>query len=381
MSSTPILDLESALPQPRTGRWIGLLVGIPLGVLLGLSSGTNLRYLPNLNGFLFLPALYVAIAIHEIGHLVFGAVVDMPPGALIVGGVVIFKSGERWLVRFDPRCMFGGLAKVLPSTGNFRRSSFAWMIAGGPVASVALTVATWGEFALHGRGTLGWIGSIFWAGLLTIIASLFPFSSGINKSDGACLWTLMRRPEQLGPWAAVLALQAEETRGVVPRDWDEEVFNRMLMAETFANEYAYVQLLAFYRFADRHQEEEALRHLENALTKSARCGKRFRQCLFLEAAWSSADVRRNVAQARTWLDRTGKVQKPLSTNSVEAAIAIREKRYDDARRYLTTMRNDINRRKLDSGLARFAKEKIAEYEQICERAIATSDTRTTSDSQ
>ena len=129
MASTPIFDLEKAPPQPRTRRWIGLLVGIPLGELLGLSPDMNLRYLPDFNGFLFLPALYVAIAIHEAGHLLAGTIVGMPPGALVVGGIVIFKSGERWLIRFDPRCIFGGgLAKVLPPQSDFRRLPFAWMI-------------------------------------------------------------------------------------------------------------------------------------------------------------------------------------------------------------------------------------------------------------
>src|SRR5882672_2998653 len=105
IASTPIFDLDMAPPQPRTRRWIGVLVGIALGVLLGLSPEMNLRYLPDFNGFLFFPALYVAIAIHEAGHLLAGTIVGMPPGALVVGGIVIFKSGERWLIRFDPRCM------------------------------------------------------------------------------------------------------------------------------------------------------------------------------------------------------------------------------------------------------------------------------------
>jgi hypothetical protein len=369
MGSTPILDLEEAPPKPRTGRWVGVLVGIALGLLLSASQEINLRYLPDLNGLLFFPALYVAIAIHEAGHLLVGAIVDMPPGALVIGGIVIFKSGERWRVRFDPRLMFaGGFAKVLPSKDNFRRSSFGWMIAGGPLASLVLTVASEVGFVLHGRGTWGWIGTLFWVGLLITFVPLLPLSSGMNKSDGARLWTIIRRPEQLRPWIAVLKLQTEETGGILPRDWDAEVFDQMLMADPSANEYPYIQLLAFYRFADQNQEDEALKHLENALRRSARCGKRFRQCLFLEAGGSSAYVRRNAAQARTWLARTGKVRKPLSTDALEAAIAICEKRYDDASRHLTTVQNSIDRLKLDSGLARFAKEKVAKYKQLCELA-------------
>jgi hypothetical protein len=243
------------------------------------------------------------------------------------------------------------------------------MVAGGPLASFALTVASEVVFILHGRGTWGWIGTLFWVGLLITFIPLLPLSSGINKSDGARLWTIMQRPEQLGPWMAVLKLQTEETGGILPRNWDAEVFDQMLMAEPSANEYPYIQLLAYYRFIDQNQEEEALKHLENALRQSARCGKRFRQCLFLEAGGSSAYVRRNTAQARTWLTRTGKVRKPLSTGSLEAAIAIREKRYDDAIRHLTAVQNNIDRRKLDSGLARLAKEKVAKHKQLCELAV------------
>jgi hypothetical protein len=80
----------------------------------------KLRYLPHLNGFLLLPALYVAIAIHEAGHLLVGRIVGMPPGTLIIGGIHIFRSGQRWLIRFDYRRIFrGGFSKVLPQKTIF----------------------------------------------------------------------------------------------------------------------------------------------------------------------------------------------------------------------------------------------------------------------
>jgi hypothetical protein len=164
----------------------------------------------------------------------------------------------------------------------------------------------------------------------------------------------------------LLALQTEETRGVVPREWDAELVKQMLEADPSTSEHPYIQLLAFYRCIHENKEEMALQHLENALARSARCGRQVRQCIFLEAASASAHSRGNVAQARTWLERAGKVKKPLSTDGVEATIAICEKRYDDARRYLASVRSQMERRRLDSGLARFAKEKLAEDELLCE---------------
>jgi hypothetical protein len=369
MSATPILDLGEAPPKSAPKKWIGVLIGTLIGILLGMSPSMHLHHFAGLNGFLFFPALYVTVAVHEMGHLLAGRIVGMRPGAIVIGGIVVFKSGQRWLFRFNYRRMFsGGLAKVLPQKGDFRPALFGWMIAGGPVASLTFTVLCGFVAIRYGRGVWGWNDTLFWVALLTAVAPLVPVSSGLNKSDGARLWILMRRPEQARPWMALWALQTEETRGVLPRNWDPELVRTALMADRFSGEYSYIQLLAFYRCTDEKKEQNALQHLENALARSASSSKVFRQCIFLEAASCSALSRGNVSQARTWLERTGEVREPASTDVAEAAIAIREQRYDDALRFLATARSRIERLKLDSGLARFAKEKLAEYEQMCESA-------------
>lgn len=365
MATTVIFDLQEALPKRISDTWIQLLIGFFLGLLLALSPLRKLGY--GFNGFLFVPALYVAIAFHEIGHLVAGSLVGMPPGALVIGGIVIFKSGDRWLIRFDHRRIFGGgLAKALPQKDDLRLTAFAWMAGGGPIASLLFLVSCAFLESRYGDGKWAWIGTLFWTGLLITIGPLVPFSSGLNKSDGARLWMLMRRPGQCRSWMALWAVQTEETRGVAPADWDAEIVSQMLMTDPSAGEYPYVQLLAFYRCMHEKKQQVALEHLENALARSARTTKLIRQITFLEAACCSALVRKNVTQARTWLQRAGKVRKPLSTNVAEATIAICEKRYDDGLRLLAAARTRIERRKLDSGLARFAKEKLAEYGQMCE---------------
>jgi hypothetical protein len=371
MRATPILDLSDAPPKSSPTKWIlALLVGGLLGVLLGMSPIMDPRYFAGFNGFLLLPALYVTIAVHEFGHLLAGRIVGMRPGAVVVGGIIIFKSGQRWLIRFDYRRIFsGGLAKVLPQKGDLRPASFGWAIAGGLFASLVFTVVCGLVELTYGRGPWGWTDTLFWIALLATVGPMVPVSRGLNKSDGARLWILMRRPDQCRSWMALWALQTEETRGVRPRDWDAELVRQMLMADPSSGEYSYVQLLAFYRYTDERKEQVALEHLENALARSGGSSKVLRQCIFLEAAFSSALSRGNVSQARTWLQRAAEVKKLASTDAVEAAIAIREERYDDALRLLATARARIERRKLDSGLARFAKEKLAEYEEMCQSAM------------
>jgi len=295
----------------------------------------------------------------------------MPPGSLVIGGIVIFKSGQRWLIRFDYRRIFGGgYAKVLPSTDSFRPTAFVWMVAGGPIASLIFTLACGLAVFSLGNGPWRWVGTLFWAGLLIALVPLLPTSSGLNKSDGARLLVLIRQPEQSRSWMAVRALQTEETHGKMPREWDAELVRQMLLTEPSASEYPYVQLLAFYRSLHQGNEPEALEHLENALARSAHAGKIVRQCLFLEAACASAQLRGNPAQARVWLQRACALQKPRSTDGVEAAIAIREKRYGDALPHLAAVRTLITRRKLDSGLCRFAKEKLADDERACSEAMS-----------
>ena len=282
MAATLIFDLEEPPPKPVSNKWIGLLIGFFVGLLLALSPLKKLGY--GFNRLLFFPALYVAIAFHEIGHLVAGSLVGMPPGALVIGGLVIFKSGDRWLIRFDYRRIFGGgLAKALPQKDDLRLTAFAWMVGGRPIASLLFLLSCAFLESRYGDGTWAWIGTLFWIGLLITIAPLIPFSSGLNKSDGARLWTLMRRPGRCRSWMALWALQTEETRGVVPSDWDAELVSQMLMTDPSAGEYPYVQLLAFYRCMHQNKQQVSPEHLENSLASSARASKVLRQIIFLEA--------------------------------------------------------------------------------------------------
>ena len=366
MSATPILDLIETPPKPPQTKRLVLVIAGLVGVLLGMAPIMYPRYFAGFNGFLFLPALYVTVAVHEVGHLLAGRIVGMRPGAVVIGGISIFKSGQRWLIRFDYRRMFsGGLAKVLPEKGDFRPASFRWMVAGGPLASILFTAVCGLMELRYGPGLWGTTATLFWMGLLTAVGPLVPASRGLNKSDGARLWILARRPEQARAWMALYALQTEETNGVRPRDWDAELVAQMLLAEPSSGEYPYIQLLAFYRQMDQRKEQVALEHLEKALATSGNITKVFRQCIFLEAASSSALSRGNVSQARTWVERAGKVKEPVSTDNAEAVIAIREGRHEDAVRFLAAARARIERLKLDSGLARFAQEQLAEYAEIC----------------
>ena len=70
-----------------------------------------------------------------------------------------------------------------PLTGTeFHRFRYAWMVAGGPLASFALCLLCAGIFIRQGNGAWDWVGSLYWASLFTAAISAIPFSCGLNKS-------------------------------------------------------------------------------------------------------------------------------------------------------------------------------------------------------
>jgi len=374
MSPTPILDLEQEPPKAQR-HWTASLFVVPISlaiVLAPLYAEMILPQAPPFNALLWIPAIYVAIAIHELGHLLAGNLVGMSPGGISVGGFRLLKSGDRWIFRFDRRLLISGFAKPLLAKGDFRRAPQVWMVLGGPIATIVFLGVCCAVVIYVGGGTWDWAGTLFWGATLPL-TSLIPYSGGGIKSDAALVWQLLRHPEQSRCWIALLALQTEETHGTLPRDWDPNLMQDALTVEESEPHYTYAQLLAFYRNTDQHDTPAALQHLENALAAASRTGnKGLRMACCLEAAAASAREMNHADRARVWLDRARKLQKPQSTAGTEAEIAMAEGRYDDAIRHWAAARDFIVKRRLDSGLIRFAKERIAERESECRSALSQS---------
>ena len=366
MSLTPILDLMQDPPKPRTPRWwpyiLGAAIGAGIAVLPEFSDS-----LAGFNALLFIPLLYAAVAIHEFGHLLAGKMVGMAPGGLAIGGFVMMKSDRGWTFRFDRRFLAGGMAMPVPARGELRIPAFALMVAGGPVASILSTLVCGYLFLEYGSGAWDWVGSFLWASAPGLL-SLIPASAGLNKSDGARLWMLLRRPEDAGVWMASVAVSAENIQGVRPREWDPVLVDRMLRAEGAGE--VFPSLMGYYRALDEQNIPAALKHLETALALSARSGLAVRQALFFEAAEANALLKADAGHAREWLSRAVKLRKTKSKACAESAVAIGDGRFADALRDIAAARALIAKSRQRSGLAIFANERLDERERYCREALA-----------
>ncbi|HKE28445.1 MAG TPA: M50 family metallopeptidase [Bryobacteraceae bacterium] len=369
MPGTPILDLETP-PPPLKSHWLALL-------LMAGIAGVLANVLPiQLDGLWALPMLYAGVAVHEVGHLLAARLVGMEAGGLVIGGLMILRSGDRWVTRFEwRRILSGGLAKPLPKRGEYTSARYLWMVAGGPIATLLLLAASGIACWQYGAAAPAWLSTLCWINVLLAFSCLVPYRIGLSRSDASWLLLQWRKPAESRSWAALLQVMAQETVGTRPRDWDAEAFAEMMAANSNRAESAARHMLAFYRRLDEGREADALDHLEGALAASGLCGRVVRQWCFLEASCSSAILRGKGEQARTWLVAARKVRRPESTRGPEAGIAMAEGRYQDALKLWDEALAFVARRKLDSGLVRFSKERMEFYRGQCrDRAAGPPET-------
>src|ERR1700733_5014260 len=158
MSETPILDLEHE--PPKVSRpWMAYLFSAIAVIII-------VRWIP-VDGLWWFPVLYASVAFHEIGHLVAGKLVGMKAGGIVVGGLMLLRSGDRWRFRFDYRLL----------------------LSGGPLATILLAGVS-GVFLWRSGSAAGWLSSLWWINVILFGGTLLP-STGANKSDGARLWMLL----------------------------------------------------------------------------------------------------------------------------------------------------------------------------------------------
>jgi hypothetical protein len=264
--------------------------------------------------------------------------------------------------------LVAGLAKPLPETGDFHEGRYAWMVAGGPLATLLLLAASGISYWWLGPGAPAWLTTLGWCNFLIALSCLVPYRIGPIRSDANWL-LLLRRPKEARSAMAFMQVMAQEAKGVLPREWDAEVFETMMAGSISDASAAFRHLLAFYRRMDEGQEAEALRSLEQSLAASGLCGRAIRYACFMEAACSSGLLRRNADNARAWLADARKLRKPLTKSGVEAAIAVCEGRYADAIKHWDAALDFLARRKLDSGLARWGKNVIVFRRGQCQEAL------------
>ncbi len=284
-------------------------------------------------------AIFLALAVHELGHLIAGLAVGFRFSIFVIGPVLIERSPAGSIVVGWNRvpALFGGIAGTVPTRPEGLRWRFAIVIAGGPFASVLLAlgaalVLQW--FSVPQgllRTELGWLRLLSSA---IFLGTAIPLPNGPFVSDGLRLLRMVRRGPKGDRDLSLLTLTALEHGGGRPRDWDRSQIDRALevrdgsMFECQSQFYSYMQAL------DSGLVETAGISIASALNLAQRLPGYLRGPHLVEAAYFEAARRANPKRARELLD-----QVPTNAFGVmevdrlraQAAIAVAEGEFGTAR--------------------------------------------------
>jgi Peptidase family M50 len=316
VSKTPILDCEEPVPDVRAkSSFRYLLIGGGIGVaIVGLYRPIAGKPLPKLAesplrlwlGCLL--AFYIAVLVHELGHLIAGIVLDFEFRGIGVGVFFLDKAARGFKFRFVPRRIVAGGYTLMfaRSTDDLVRRSI-WLTAGGPLASVLLLIVTmflpWSHLVAY----------ILAVNVLLMISGWIPYAVRGQPNDAKSIQILARKGPDSDRLAAILYLLALNARGIEPRDWPRELSEKVTMATTDTTFRGAVHAVRCIFAYDGGDPETIAAALELALAWSHEGSLEARRGWFADASYFQGVFRNNSSFAKTWLRRAHKVKGAVSS--------------------------------------------------------------------
>ncbi len=245
--------------------------------------------------------------LHEMGHFIAGFASGMILRRFQVGPAVFAVRNGRWTVHFQMSQFYGGaVAMVTPTLKNLR-SREAFMILGGPVASLVTgAVATAGALSAKGHpwepcwAMLSLTATLGWSGFVT---NLIPLKQAARYSDGAQLYQIVTG----GEWAefriAFAMVASSLVTPIRPRDFDAGVLKRAAGFVSHGERGLLLRLFLCQHYLDVNQISEALASLEaaEALYEQSTFDKPEDICA--EFVFVNAFHKRDLAAAERWWQR------------------------------------------------------------------------------
>lgn len=291
------------------GAAVGYLAGKLLNPALGSLSGQPLW--AKVSALLFLPlALLFVIFWHEMGHVAAGLQANFRFRFLTVGPFM-WEKEEEGRLRFHwnkDLNTAGGLALLLPDNDVRLTQRFARLAAGGPAASLLLTLLA--ALLLAGLPApdapapgLFLLRSALWmlaltSGVITLATAL-PFRAGGFYSDGARVLRLLRGGPTAQLERLMLTLIARATGGTRPRELDPALLNEgIALAQSLQAPFEpYFHQYQYYHKLDRGEFEAAKSALDRFAATSGRLPAVMQQSLRLERALFAAFIQDDLETA------------------------------------------------------------------------------------
>jgi len=332
-SSTPILDRIIPLPRLPKRSWKSELWRALLGA--AVMSFLAFVFLPMFrHGHLAMPPvlifvravayevasiaanLFLAIIIHETGHMIAGLCSGYRLDFLRFGPIQI---NPPFRVSRAPK--FGvylpGMASLFPRRKDGVHTRAIVYILGGPLANlisagcVLLLPRPLPRFAI-------WFACV---SLLLGLWNLMPFVKSGLVSDGKRILMVWRSTPQGERWLAIMQLYSALWDGVLPENLDSEMLEKAIAVIEPLLDTVVGYQLAYWAAFHLHRDEDAARLLETALQYYPYVLLPGKEELLLSAAIFLATRGGRIELAEQWLkELPQKLQTPGLREQAEAAI-------------------------------------------------------------
>ena len=288
-------------------------------------------------------AVFLALAVHEIGHALGGSLRGLRLTMLIVGPVHIQRGTDgRLCWRLNRKLSYaGGMVWSAPqSTAGLRRAMLCFA-AGGPVTSIVvggLVLAIYMLWELPGA-TLGIHGSFRDAlslGVFTLGAASFgigfvallPRNQGTFVNDGRQILSLRRAGAAADRYAAGMALGGCMMACMRPRDWDPELVAQVISLADASPEDLAGRRMAHEHALDRGDIQGAGEHIRYMVGHIGSAPMAWKSVINVDAAYFEAAYRRDAVSARRRLTRVWQrpvyALDPTASLRAEGAVLLAE---------------------------------------------------------
>ena len=337
--------------QLAIAAFVGCVLGAAAGALALWSGSVSTATLPRPGAWplavawtALLLAAFLAVFVHELGHILAGMLVGYQAFLLIVGPFRIERSATQWHLHWNRELLlYGGLAGAMPrgrlSSGQLTRRLAAFT-AGGPLTSLVAGGLGWWVLPpvrFSTDATAAWLfaatlGQAFAFGSLLIgVITLVPGRTAGFLTDGARLRLLAMGGPAAEREAALQGIFGASMAGVRPRDWPSELVAMALRAEDDSVLHVVACQLAQMQAADAGDTPRARHLLESVLARVDAVPALGQPALYYDAARQLARWG-DVERARDLVSRGGTaVGGPALQPLAELAILVADGAYEEAR--------------------------------------------------
>jgi hypothetical protein len=337
VSVTPILD-SGQLPPPTRKLGPSAIVGgiLSAGVTLFLMLKTvdNPLLSEGYGVALLFPAFFLAVATHELGHLVGGWIVGFHFSFIQVGPFSLRIEHGRLKVAVSREISNLGYAGM--HVGKIARlhRRFPTFIASGPLSnllSAGMTIVASQYFIPSVNKS--WISvPVTQFLVISLLLGLIGFTPAGYNSDGSRLSMLCFNSGRARRWITITALANSMNNGSRGKDWKQTWLNRATSIRDSSVDEFYANWMAYISTNDRKDVLRSEQYLERCLELTPFLSTTFRALVAQEAAVFSGWFRTDSALSEKWNSQVRKSNPlhPLMAIRVDVALSCARQDYEAA---------------------------------------------------